>query len=263
MKRTTALRAVLFCLAAATLHAAPPKRVVSLAPNLTAMIVSLGQADKLAAVTPFCDAPTAVPHIAGGMEPDAESVLALDPDLVLATSLTPAATLRQLQRLGLRVHQIDAGSLAEIREATAEIADIMETEPPAPADTHTHAPDADHSAVLLFGADTGFSAGSGTHADDILRAAGLRNIASESAVPWPQLGEEFLLAADPDVIVVADYGAAKQDDIVKQLRAHPVRRHLRAVGTGNVVVFPADAFSVPGPSALGAAEQLRARLAKP
>jgi len=261
MKSTTALWPVIFCLATAGLQGAPPQRVVSLAPNLTAMIMTLGQADKLAAVTPFCDAPPAIPRITGGMVPDAESVLALEPDLVLATSLTPEATLRQLRQLGLRVQQIDAGTLGEIRGAMSEVAAIMEAAPPPPADSQ--APAADRSAVLLFGADTGFSAGPGTHADEILRAAGLRNIASESAVPWPQLGEEFLLSADPDIVIVADYGAAQRDDAMKLLLTHPVRCHLRAVQTGNVVVLPAAAFSVPGPAALGAAAQLRARLERP
>jgi iron complex transport system substrate-binding protein len=114
----------------------------------------------------------------------------------------------------------------------------------------------------LFGADTGYSAGCGTHAHEILEAAGLHNIAAEAGGPWPQLGEEFLLAADPEVIVVADYGQADRESVLQTLRAHPVRKHLAAVRGGRVLVFPAAAFSIPGPAALQAGATLRAEVDK-
>ncbi|MEY3481643.1 MAG: Vitamin B12-binding protein, partial [Verrucomicrobiota bacterium] len=103
-----------------------------------------------------------------------------------------------------------------------------------------------------------YSAGCGSHAHEILEAAGLRNIATEASGPWPQLGEEFLLEKDPDVLIIADYGGTRREEIVAKLRAHPVRKHLRAVRDGKVIVFPAAAFTVPGPDALAAAPKLRA-----
>lgn len=102
-----------------------------------------------------------------------------------------------------------------------------------------------------------YSVGCGTHAHEILGAAGLHNIAAEASGPWPQLGEEFLLASDPDVIIVADYGGAKREAVLALFRGHPVRRHLRAVREDRVVVFPARAFSIPGPAALQAGQKLR------
>ncbi|MEX1111019.1 MAG: helical backbone metal receptor [Chthoniobacterales bacterium] len=238
----------------------PPARVASLAPNLTAMVRQLGAGSSLAAVTPFCQAPAEVLRLTAGIQPAAEEVLALDPDLVLATSMTPAATRAQLTRLGLRVEVIEAGSLASIEAALARVARMLGVSPP-PATVRTSRA-RDRSAALLFGADTGFSAGCGTHAHEILEAAGLRNIAAEAGGPWPQLGEEFLLAADPDVIVVADYGGTKREDVLKTLQRHPVRRHLAAVRSGRIVIFPAPVFSVPGPAALEAGESLRAEVDK-
>jgi ABC-type Fe3+-hydroxamate transport system substrate-binding protein len=244
----------------ATGSAAPPERVVSLAPNLTEMVVGLGAAESLAAVTPFCRAPKNIARLPGGIQPEAEAVLGLAPDLVLATSMTPVATREQLTRLGARVEVIDADSLDGIRQAQQKLASLLEVTAPTLPEAGKPAPG--RPVALLFGADTGYSAGCGTHAHEILEAAGFRNIAAEAGGPWPQLGEEFLLAADPDVIVVADYGAADRESVLRTLRAHPVRRHLAAVRAGRVVIFPAAVFSVPGPDALAAGEKLRAEVEK-
>lgn len=238
----------------------PPQRVVSLAPNLTSMVVELGAGGRLAAVTPFCDAPASIPRLPGGIQPEAEAVLALSPDLVLATQLTPSATRDRLRSLGLRLEVVETTSLPAIRSAMARLASLLGT----PAGNFPRpAPEGEtRSAVLLFGADTGYTAGRGTHADGILAEAGLRNIAADAGGPWPQLDEEVLLAADPDFLIVADYAKAPQEAVLAMLRSQPVRRHLTAVKEGRVLVFPAELFSVPGPDALRAPAALREAIAK-
>lgn len=245
---------------AVTAQADPPVRVISLAPNLTDIVLHLGAGESLAAVTPFCAAPQDVPRVAGGLQPEAETILAIGPDLVLASVLTPAPTLRQLHHLGIRTETLATGSLEQIRTATARLAGIFGKE--ATQDPAPEGHEVTQTAVLLFGADTAYSAGSGTHAHEILEAAGLQNLAAEASGPWPQLGEEFLLAADPDVIIVADYGAAKKEAVIALLRGHPLRKHWKAVREGRVVVFPARAFSIPGPAALQAGQTLRDEMEK-
>jgi len=238
----------------------PPQRIVSLAPNLTQMVDAAGASDRLVAVTPFCEAAAGIERLPGGIQPEAEQVLAMAPDLVLATVMTPATTREQLGKLGLRVEVIDAPSLASIRSAMGRIANLLHAATPVPAEPARH--ESKQTAVLLFGAETTYSAGCGTHAHEILEQAGLRNIAAGASGPWPQLSEEFLLAADPEIIVVADYGNAKRDRLLESLRGHPLRRHLAAVREGRIVVLPAQAFSIPGPAALEAGETLRAELEK-
>jgi iron complex transport system substrate-binding protein len=246
------------CSLACGADAAPAARIVSLAPNLTQMVVALGAEGSLAAVTPFCKVPGDVARLPGGIQPEAEAVLALAPDLVLSSSMTPATTRKQLVQLGLRVEVIDADSLDGIRTTQRKLAVLLGVT--APKIPEAAKPALGRSVALLFGADTGYSAGCGTHAHEILEAAGLRNIAAEAGGPWPQLGEELLLAADPEVMVVADYGQADRESVLQTLRAHPVRKHLSAVRGGRVLVFPAAAFSIPGPAALQAGATLRAEV---
>lgn len=237
---------------------AGPLRVVSLAPNLTEIVTSLGGTDLLCAVTPFCQAPVDIQRLPNGIQPEAETVLALEPDLVLATSMTPATTRRQLQNLGLSVEVIDTSTLDDIRRAADLIAELLKLPEPSTSSVAKKPPSG--SVALLFGADTGFSAGCGTHAHEILEGAGLRNIAAKTSGPWPQLSEEFLLAEDPNLIIVADYGSSSREEILQTLRRNPVRRHLSAVQSGRILVFPAAAFSIPGPAALKATTELQSRL---
>lgn len=247
---------LILCLSGASSAAETPRRIVSLAPSITQTVRHLGAEGRLVAVTSFCEAPDNIVRLPGGILADPEAVLGLAPDLVLCTTMTPETTRRQLAALGLRVEAMDTPSLDAIRAETARIAGMLGVDARAEGTLFSAANGP--TVALLFGTDTGYSAGCGTHAHEILEAAGLRNIAAEVSGPWPQLGEEFLLAKDPEIIVIADYGDAKRTDILAKLRSHPVRSHLRAVRNGKVIVFPAGTLTVPGPNALAAAPQLRA-----
>lgn len=234
----------------------PPRRIVSLAPNLTEMVTMLGAEDRLVAVTPFCRASPAIPRLPGGLLADPETILGFSPDLVLCTPMTPDGTRRQLASLGLHVEVVATPSLGAIRSETQRMAGLLGVKVPPMEVSPTAA--TGPTAVLLFGADTGYSAARGSHAHEILEAAGLRNIAADAATPWPQLGEEFLLEKDPEILVIADSGKSSREDVMATLRGHPLRSHLRAVRGGHVVILPAEAFTVPGPSALETASKLRA-----
>lgn len=239
----------------------PAQRVVSLAPSITQTVRHLGAEDRLVGVTSFCDANEEIARVQGGILAEPEAVLGLAPDLVLCTTMTPTATRQQMADLGIRVEVIETPSLESIAAATKHIAESVGFA--AKPDAIPQVPSDGPSVALLFGAETGYSAGCGSHAHEILEAAGLRNVAAEASGPWPQLGEEFLLEKDPEVLIIAGYGGEKLEDVLAKLRAHRVRRHLRAVREGNVVVFPAGVFSVPGPDALAAAPKLRAAIEAP
>ena len=69
----------------------PPevRRIVTLAPNLTETVYALGLEDRLAGDTDYCDTPPAAkskPHVGNPQNPSLEAIVALHPDLVLATT---------------------------------------------------------------------------------------------------------------------------------------------------------------------------------
>jgi ABC-type hemin transport system substrate-binding protein len=68
------------------LFSRPPGRVVSLVPSITESIFSLGAGDCLVGATTYCDLPSdSVIQVVGGpLTADAEAILALKPDLIMA-----------------------------------------------------------------------------------------------------------------------------------------------------------------------------------
>ncbi|MBI3357455.1 MAG: ABC transporter substrate-binding protein, partial [Nitrospirae bacterium] len=63
-----------------------PTRIISLAPSVTEMVFAIGAGDQLVGVTEFCDFPPAAleKQKIGYSNPNLESLMALQPDLVLA-----------------------------------------------------------------------------------------------------------------------------------------------------------------------------------
>src|SRR5215471_15837372 len=88
-----------------------PRRVVSLAPNLTEIVFALSEGENLAGDTDFCDYPseaTRKPHVGGTVNPSLERIASLMPDLVLATkSINRRETVDALDRVGLPVYVTD------------------------------------------------------------------------------------------------------------------------------------------------------------
>src|SRR5205814_810512 len=84
-------------------RAAPPARIVSLVPSVTEILYALGAEERLVGVTDFCDYPPAArqrPSVGGMVNPNLEAIVALKPDLVIATTEgNGEETFAQLKRL--------------------------------------------------------------------------------------------------------------------------------------------------------------------
>ena len=86
--------------------AAPPARIVSLVPSVTEILYALKAEDMLVGVTDFCDFPPEARHkpsVGGMVAPSLESVAALRPDLVIATTEPGSISQRTFERLGFQV----------------------------------------------------------------------------------------------------------------------------------------------------------------
>lgn len=123
------------------LPAAASPRIVTLAPNLAELVCAAGGCDDLVAVTAWSDYPPVVkmrPQVGDGFSVDAEAVLALRPDRVLAwAGGTPQPVIDRLRRLGLRVETVDIRSADEVADALIRIGAWLGT-----ADTAGRAADA-------------------------------------------------------------------------------------------------------------------------
>ncbi len=254
MRRCAALLAALWLAFAATAaSAAPPQRVVSLNPSLTAIALALGARAQLAGVDDFSarqePAAAGLPRVGGLYDPSLEAVVALRPDLVM---LVPSAEQRgfqaQLEALGIPRYVADPVSyddvLATIRELGARLGRAAEAEARVAALRGARARAEAASverprvrALLVLQRDPLFVAGGGTFVDDMLRAAGAENLGAQLAGEWPRASREWLLAARPALII----DSTDEPEPAAQFWAR--WPSLRA----RIVSLPAGAVTLPGP----------------
>ncbi len=245
------------------------KRIVTLAPNLTETIYALGLEDWLVGDTDFCDTPTAaksIPHVGGPQNPSIEAIVALHPDLVLATtSINTIATADALKRLGIAVYTTDPETVRGMLDSTSHVADVIGA-PQQGAELVGRMQqrlDALRAALserpmvhVLFvvGLQPLQTIGQDTFIADALRWAGAESVLV-SKQKWPHLSLEEVVRLQPDYIVFTDAHIAGVGTELADLRARPVWRDLDAVEQGHVVNLSEEATR-PSPGLVDAIEQL-------
>jgi iron complex transport system substrate-binding protein len=252
------------------------QRVVSLAPNLTETIYDLGLENKLAGDTTYCDIPAAAkdkPHVGAPVNPSLEAVVALHPDLVLATtSINRPQTADALLKLGVPVYTSDPHTVSGMLNSTAAMADLMgagyrgamlvaDLQKRLDA-LHTRLQERAMVHVLfVVWEEPLISIGQNTFIADALRWAGAESVIS-SAQNWPQVSMEEVVRLQPEYIVIAadhaqaEAGASKQ---IADLRTRPTWRDLQAVKQGHIVIAP-DEVTRPSPGLVDAIEELARNL---
>lgn len=267
----------------------PPGRVVSLAPSITEMLFSLGIGDRVVGVTSHCDYPPEVPElvrkgsievVGGFWAPDLEKLLALKPDLVVASAGTgPHLRLKDsLEQAGIKVVYIKGNSATDkyeiysdirilakifgVSNAAEELISRVEKEIEF-VEEATQGIEPPKVLFLLGPPAWGlYAAGGNTFIDWAIKTAGGTNIAGKFW-GWPLLDYEFILSEDPDVIIVSAMGmdyAAIAEEIGKSPLAHT-----NAFRSSRVYFVDQEANNIlvrPGPR-LGLAVRLLAALLHP
>jgi len=241
-----------------------PRRIVSLLPSATELLLALGAADRLVARTGY-DTQTALAHLPSlgrTLAPELESVQALRPDLVLAPSETLApGVASRLRALGTRVFEVDAQRLDEVLSTTRRVATLVGE--PRRGDSLSHALERELDALAgaLAGAEPvdalylvwhspPLVAGRGTYVDDLLAAAGGRNVFSD-VLGWAEVSLEEVVERDPRYLVVPrGEGHSLQPGWLVEEAGW---RSLRAVREGRMLVVDSDLFNRPGPAVAEAA----------
>lgn len=229
-----ALAGLLPGLGAAQAQAQQP-RMVSVGGAVTETVFALGAQGQLAGVDTTSLFPadaTRLPQVGYARTLSAEGVLALKPQLLLASGEAgPPQVLQQLQRAGVRVEVLDDqhrfdGILARTvrigqvcgreREAERLVARLRQD-----WDARPRPPAGSPPRVLFVLAHAGGQlrvAGEGTGADAMLALAGARN-AFAGPQGYKPLTAEAVLQAAPDVILCTDQGLEAQGGAEGLLRA--------------------------------------------
>jgi len=262
--------------AASGVRVPPPARIVSLAPSITEILFALGLKDKIVGDTESCNYPPEaknLPKVGGFKGPNLEAVLALKPDLVLATrDGNPARDLNRLQELGIRVQTYQPSTLAQVLEEIQAIGEATGAQAAAQAlvsDCRKKAELVQSRAqglppvkvLLVYGQDPLVLAGKGTFADDMIRAGGGINVAGDSAIPYPRFSLEEVLARAPEVIVEAAMGS-EAETLARAQTSWSRWPSLPAVRDRRIAAISADLVARPGPRLFDGLVQL-ARILHP
>ncbi len=239
-----------------------PERIVSLSPTATEMLFSIGAGDQVVAVDSFSYYPPEAPVTdLSGFEPNVEAVVGFEPDLVVL-SFDPGDVVSGLEAAGVVALVVPTAvtlddtytQIEQLGAATGRIGDAAELVGQMQADIAALAasvPERDEPLTYYHELDdTLFSVTSQTFIGEIYALAGLESIADAAdpegeASGFPQLSAEFLLAADPDLIFLADTKCCGQN--AETLAARPGFDQLTAVTEGRVIELDDDIASRWGP----------------
>lgn len=254
-----------------------PEAIVSLSPTATEMLFAIGAGPQVLAVDSLSNYPPDAPVTdLAAFTPNTEAIASYRPDLVIVsfdanellaglaeleipTLLMPAAVTiddvyTQIEQLGVATDHVSEAAEV-VGQATADLEGIASSAP-RPLEPLTYYYELDAAF---------FSVTSTTFIGSVLASLGLLNIADPadadgSAFGYPQLSSEFIVAADPDLILLADTKCCDQN--AATVAARPGWGGLTAVISGGVVELDDDIASRWGPRIVDLLEVVAGRVAE-
>jgi iron complex transport system substrate-binding protein len=251
-----------------------PHRIVSLSPTVTEDLFALGAGKQVVAVDQDSNYPKRAPRTSlSGFTPNVEAIASYHPDLVFI-SYNPGNFASQLRRLGIRV--VNEAAANDLKQAYAEIRGLGRLTghgKGARAVVHsmrTHlaaivrsVPKTRRHLRVYHELDpTYYSATSKTFIGSIYKLFGFRDIADAAdgaGGGYPQLSAEYVIARNPQLIVLADTKCCQQS--YATVAARPGWNTIAAVQRRRVVRANDDVASRWGPRIVQFARSV-ARIAK-
>ena len=221
----------------------PPQRIVSLLPSLTETVCALGQCARLVGVDRYSNWPDSIqtlPRMGGGIDPNIESIVAQRPDLVLLAGSTRG--IERLQALGIKVLRLEPRTQADVQRVLATVAQALglpgakaeqvwqEIDAGVQAAAQSLKPQARSQRVYFEVSPAPYGASEASFIGEMLQRIGVRNILPASLGPFPQVNPEFVVRAQPDVIMAGDSSRAS-------MLQRPGWPQMRAVREGRLCVF--------------------------
>jgi iron complex transport system substrate-binding protein len=229
---------------------APPRRIVSLAPNVTEMLFALGLDAEIAGVTRYCDFPEAAlwkTKVGGLVDPNLELIQSLSPDLVVAFRGNPLRTIERLRALGIPVFVLDIGrKLEALFPLIAKLGRVTRRDKEAAALASGLRAKLESISGRLAGITVEprvflalhgqglWTCGRLSYLNDLIALSKGRNVAGDVERGWLHYGLEQLVHDDPEVIIVLARTPAEfergRDKFLKDRRL----RKVAAVRTGRI-----------------------------
>lgn len=249
---------------AAAPSALTPRRVVTMAPNLTEIVFALGAGHRLVAVSEYSDYPPEarhLPRLGGFVNPDVERILAQKPELVIVRDYSRALE-EKMRAFGVPVLRVRDEGIEDILRAIRDIGAALgagekgrelAAEVEAAVDSYRRRPAPEHRprVLLVAGRAPGtlqdlHAPGRGTFLDEMIRLAGGANLFGDSEIAYPKVSKEEIISRNPEVILepvsALSYSGVRPDPADWRALGP-----LSAVRHGRIHILEGDYLLIPGP----------------
>lgn len=265
--------------ASAQTTASLPRRVVTLAPNLTESVFALGAGDRVVGVSDFCQYPPEArtrKRCGGEYTPNFETLVALNPDLIILEGKASKVRDFCAQR-GIPVLNVTMNSVASVRQDLLTIGKRLGVEEAATSLTHQidvelaatrlNIPEDKMPRVFVSidrpegAVGTLLTAGRGTFLDEMVAIAGGRNAFADRTDLYPRISKETLIRRRPDIILELRPGqnidAARKARLMEDWA--PLSS-IPAVRNNKIIFLTEDFLLLSGPRMAQTAKLIRAAL---
>lgn len=236
-----------------------PTKVISIAPELTEIIFSVGKGSELVGRTDYCDYPeeaASVASIGQITDPDLEKIIALTPDVVFASDLTKKEIIEKLRQANIKVVMINGlksfegvydniTKIGNILNANAKaneviggmkkkVADVMKKVKGTPTPSVYY--------VVSYGQMGDWTAGKSSFTNSIIEMAGGVNAAADINDEYAAYSIEKLVEKNPDILICSAFFDTK-----KGIEATAGYEDLAAVKSGKLVEIDNNLIDRQGP----------------
>jgi iron complex transport system substrate-binding protein len=253
----------------------PPKRIASLAPNITEILFSLGLDQEIVGVSIHCNFPEKAKtkvRVGSYISLDYEKITSVKPDLIIATGVGNTRDMvDRLEQLGFSSYVIYPKNFEDILKSILHVGQLVDREKEARAIVEGMKKrsqkvieltrDLPRPKVFIQIGDAPMvTVGKGSFTDDLIRLAGGENIAGKEKEMYPRFGNEEILKRSPEVIVISSM--KPNGDYQKIFQGWNRWKTLPAVKNGRVHIINSDLIDRPSPRMIDGLEQL-ARMLHP
>lgn len=239
------------------------ERAVSLAPNLTEIVFSVGAGERLIGVTSFCNYPEEakkIQKIGDTMTPNIENIIALKPQIVLISTAAQIETFTKvLDEQGIVYFVTNPQNLDGIYKSIVTVGEIFGRRDKADevvtslkkrvANVESRL--AEKKALKTFlqiSKEPLYTIGKESFITDLIRRAGGASATADVETAYPKLSKETALALNPDAIILSE----SEDNQTP----NEIFKNSPAVRNGKIFKINADIISRPAPRVVDALEQI-------
>lgn len=243
----------------------PPQRIVSLLPSLTETVCELGACARLVGVDRYSNFPASVntlPKLGGMEDTNVELIASLKPDVVLVAVSSRVA--ERLKALGMKVIALEPRSYKDVQRVLSIMGQVLGVTDAQRVWRHIEAgvaaaassvPASARGVRVYYEVASGiWAAGESSFMGETLTKLGAGNIIPASLGPFPKINPEFVVKANPALIMIGLRGS-------EGLTQRPGWDRIDAIKRGRICVFKpedGDILSRPGPR-MAEAAQIMAR----